>query len=417
MSQPRNRPRRAGAEPPGPPARRRRDRSSALPEPRRPAGPASNLERRKQRLAITIFAMLLMAIAAIIAVGYYREFFLPPRVLACRIRDESYTMGDLVQRIRVLQGINRYQGGFVDLSKVPFEILQGLCNAEILRQASPGLGISVTEDDVKQALRAQFYREAEPGQTTDPGQLEQEYENRYRAFLTQTGLSAEEYRLILEESLAQSHLRAVLGAGIQSPQEQVEVEWVHLELNSNLVPAEVRKRLDTEKFAAVAEEVGSPDGYANVAGYVGWVPRGAFPDLDKVLFGDPEATATPPAGTGAGTPAPVPTPPVDAAAATPTPAPGAKPPLAVGAISDPVYTQQGTYLIRKISGPASQPLADNMRSKLNTELVIRWQNEQLQRGSEEKWLTMNIDSDLYAWVADQVRVTAPRTPPVKNPNQ
>jgi hypothetical protein len=344
--------------------------------------------------------MLIMAIAAIVAVGYYREFYQPPRVMACEIRGEAYTMGDLVQRIRVLQGINRYQGGFVDLSRVPFEILQGLCNAEILRQASPGLGITVTEEHIQQALHAQFYPEAQPGQETAPGQLDQEFENRRRAFLTATGLSEAEYRVILEESLAQSELRAILGAGIQDSQEQVEVEWINLEVGSNLVPAEVRKRLDTEEFAAVAEEVGSADGFAGPnGGYVGWVPRGAFPALDDVLFGEPEP---PPPATQPGPGTPAPTLP--------------KPALAVGAISDPVFSQQGTYIIRKISGPEQQPLADNIRGKLNTELVLRWQNEQLTRGSDEGWLKMNFDSDRYAWVADQVRVTAPRIRPTENPN-
>ena len=374
---------RRNIEPPGLPARRRRDRSSAPPEPRRPAANLADRERRKQRLAITIFVMLIMAIAAIVAVGYYREFYQPPRVMAGEIRGVRFTMGDLVQRIRLLQGINRYQGGFVDLSRVPFEILQGLLNAEILRQASPGLGITVTEDDIQRALRAQFYPEALPGQETAPGQLDQEFENRRRAFLTATGLSEAEYRVILEESLAQAQLRAFLGAGIQDPQEQVEVEWINLEVGGNLPPVEVRKRLDTEEFAAVAGEVGSADGFAGPNGYVGWVPRQAFPSLDEVLFGDPAQS---------------------------------KEPLAVGAISDPVFTQQGAYIVRKVSGPEQQPLADNIRSKLNTELVLQWQNEQLKRGSEEGWLKMNFDSDRYAWVADQVRVTAPRTRQTENPN-
>lgn len=403
MSASRNRPPRAGAEPPGPPARRRRDRSSAPVETRRPAAHLADQERRKQRLAITIFAMLIMAVAAIVAVGYFREFYQPPRVMAGEIRGVRFSMGDLVQRIRVLQGINRYSGGTVDLSRVPFEILQGLLNAEILRQASPGLGINVTQENVQALLRVQFYPTAQPGQETDPKQLDQEFENRYRAFLTATGLTEQEYRVILEETIAESQLRAVLGARIQDPQEQVEVEWVRLDVGSNLAPAEVRKRLDTEKFTAVAEDVGSPDGFAGANGYVGWVPQGAFPSLDDVLFGGP-APPQPPA--------------VEAAPGAPTPAPppAATPPLAVGAISNPIGTQQGTYIIRKLSAPEERPLSDIMRAKLTNEVVLRWQNEQLRRGSEEKWLKMNFDSEIYAWVADQVRLTAPRTRPAESPN-
>ncbi len=56
-----------------------------------------------------------------------------------------------------------------------------------------------------------------------------------------------------------------------------------------------------------------------------------------------------------------------------------------------------------------------MRFKLNAEQVNNWRNEQLNRGSEEGWLKINFNSDLYAWVADQVRLTAPRVE--RNPQQ
>ena len=108
-------------------------------------------ERSRQRLAITIGIMLILAVFAIVAVGLYREFIKPPRVTAGEVRGVKFTMGDLVERIRVLQGINRYQqGGFVDLSVVPFEYLQNMLNAEVLRQAAPGLGFSTTDEDIEE---------------------------------------------------------------------------------------------------------------------------------------------------------------------------------------------------------------------------------------------------------------------------
>jgi hypothetical protein len=329
-------------------------------------------------LVIAIGATLILIILAIVVVGYYREFYQPPRVMAGEIRGIRFTMGDLVQRIRVLQGIGRYtSGGFVDLSTVPFEILQEMIQAEILRQASPGLGITVTQKDIDESLHDQFRPKPPPGQETDPGQLEQEFQNNYKAFLTATSLSDQEYRVIVQERLARQQLWFLLGSNIPEKLEQVEVEWIKLELGGNLVPSEVRKRLDTEDFAQVAAEVGAPDTFANESGYVGWLPQRAFPDLDEVIFG----------GEG-------------------------KAPLAVGAISDPVVTREGSYIIRKKSSPEQRELSPLMRAKLNNELLTKWQNEQLKRGSDEGWLRMNFDSDKYAWVAAQVRVSAPRVPPV-----
>ncbi len=335
-------------------------------------------------MAITIGAMLILAIIAIVAVGYYREFYEPPRVMAGEVRGERFSMGDLVERIRVLQGINRYQGGFVDLSVVPFQYLQDLIHAEILRQAAPGLGITVIDEQIDEAIRTQFYPTPPAGQEADPGQLDREFQNNYTTFLTQVRLSEEEYRRLVEEDLLQRGLIAHLGRDIPDMMEQVEVEWVRLDPEGSVVPQEVRERLDIEDFSAVAAEVGQSAGFADSEGYVGYVPPGAFPDLDPVLFGDEEEEIEP---------------------------------LAVGGISGPVYTQDGTYIIHKISGPEERELEDLMRRKLNLQMVQNWRNEQLSRGSQEGWLKINFNSDRYAWVADQVRLTAPRVDQSQQQNQ
>ena len=57
--------------------RSRRNRGSEAEESRRQSA-RRNEERRRQYLAITIGAMLILAIFAIVLVGYYREFYEPP---------------------------------------------------------------------------------------------------------------------------------------------------------------------------------------------------------------------------------------------------------------------------------------------------------------------------------------------------
>ena len=119
--------------------RRRRGRS----QPQRPQDSQQEdadvaRPRRRRNTSIGIGAVLISLVIGIVAFGYYQEFYRPPRVWAGSVNNVEFSMGDLVSRIRVLQGVNRYQGGEVDLSTVPFEYLQNLINAEILRQASPG---------------------------------------------------------------------------------------------------------------------------------------------------------------------------------------------------------------------------------------------------------------------------------------
>lgn len=328
-------------------------------------------EKRHQRMVWAIGAFLVLVIAAVVAAGYYDKFFRPPRVWAGSVRNTEFSMGDLVQRIRVLQGIT----GQVDLSIIPFEYLQDLLNAEVLRQASAGLGISVSSEDVEQALRSQFLPEAVAGEETAEGQLGEEYRQAYSSFLTRTGLSDEDYRGIIKEQLSELQLRFTLGSSIQDPQEQVEVEWIRLEPTGQVDPSEVRSRLDIEEFKVVAADVSKPAGFAGDDGYVGWLPRGAFPELEDAIFGNEEKEI---------------------------------PALEPGSYSEPLFTRSGIYLIHVVSAPEQRELSGLMRFKINSELVSEWYQNQLVRGGEDGWLRMNFNSKWYQWVAEQVDISSPR---------
>ncbi len=372
MAFPRN-PSDAGQIPPSESRRRARGRRARQEENPR-AKARSGKEYTHQRLAWAIGTALILVLAGILLAGYYQKFYHPPRVWAGEVRDVEFTMGDLVDRIRVLQGLS----GSVDLSVVPFEYLQELLNAEILRQAAPGLGITITDEDIDGALRSRFYPQVPEGQETDPGQLDREFDNNYEIYLARTGLSRKVHRETLEEQLQLRFLYTILGLGIEDTLEQVEVEWIRTELTSEIDVSAVRERLNSESFAAVADEVGMPAGFAGPGGYVGWIPMGAFPSMDGMLFGDEES---------------------------------GEEPLPVGEIANPIFLSEGVHIIHKLSGPETRELSDVMRTKLNNELLVEWKNNQLKRGASEGWLKMNFDSDLYAWVADQVAVSAPRNQP------
>ena len=58
-----------------------------------------------------------------------------------------------------------------------------------------------------------------------------------------------------------------------------------------------------------------------------------------------------------------------------------------------------------------------MKGKLATELAENWKNDALQAGIDNNTVKMHFNSALYAWVADQVAVTAPRVTPTPPPGQ
>ena len=353
------------------PSRGRRARQE---EARRESSKASR-ERQHQRLAFAIGGALILVVVAVLAFGVYQEYYKPPRVWAGSVRNVEFTMGELVKRIRVQQGLT----GQVNLSTAPLDYLRSLLDAEILRQASPGLGITLTDEDIDEALKAQFYPEVEPGKEGDPGQLDREFAETYQIFLNRTRLSDDEYRIIVEEQLALTWLRILLSQSIDDPQEQVEVAWIRLERESGITitAEEVMDRLELLEFTTVANDVGIPLGYADANGYVGWVPRQAFPNLDHLLYGDEEK---------------------------------GREPLFVGEISNPEFTLDGTYIVKLLSGPEEHEISESMGTKLTAELLLDWQRQQQIQGAEAGWLKMNFNSKWYDWVADQVQNTAPNLP-------
>ena len=332
-------------------------------------------QRRQRRIGLGIGSVLILTIIGVVLLGYYQEFYRPPRVWAGSVRNVEFTMGDLVARIRVLQGVNRYQGGQVNLSRVPFEYLQNLVNAEILRQRSPVLGIQIQDDDIEQELRRQFLPTADPGEETDPGQLESEFRNSYGGYLTATGLSDADFRVIVEEQLAQRALALSLAQEIEPIQPHVEVQWIQIPMDGEILIDDVAQRLANEDFTRVAQELNSANQFADPNGYVGWVPKGAFPDLDDYLYGNEE----------------------DEIAA-----------LKPGLVSEPIFTADAHYLLKVLAAAEDRELNNTMGQKLLQEKVTLWQRKALVAGTTAGTVRMNFNSRLYDWVTDQVFITAPR---------
>ena len=335
-------------------------------------------ERRRQRIAIILGAVLILVIAGVVMAGVYQAFIHPPRVMAGEVRGVRFTMGDLVERIRVLQGIDRYQGGQVDLSTIPFQLLTDLIHAEILRQAAPGLGISITDEEIEEAIRTRFRPEPQPGQEVDDAQLDAEYQNTYTGFLTQVNLTDNAYRRIVEEQLQQRELFLGFLSSLPEESPQVELQAISLSINSDAAPEAVKERLELgEDFGTVSREISGNDGY------IGWVPEGAFPEFDRYLFGE---TVVDENGETVRKPAL----------------------LESGEVSDPIFEEQTIFLIQAVGDVETREIEPAMQFQMAGARVEQWKDDQLLQGTTEGWVKINFDSNRYSWVTEQVRLTRPR---------
>ena len=351
-----------------------------------------SLESRRQRIAIAVGAVLILVIVGVVMAGVYQQYIHPPRVMAGEVRGVRFSMGDLVERIRVLQGINRYQGGQVDFSRIPFQLLTDLLHAEILRQAAPGLSINITDEQVEESIRNQFRPEPQPGQEVDAAieaQLDAEFDNTYTNFLTQVNLTDATFRRIVEERLQQSALFGRMLASLPEESPQVELQAIAMGLDSSAAPEAVRERLVLgQDFGAVAREISGTDGY------IGWIPEGAFPEFDRYLFGevceaDDDSEDCVEVGNVRRKPAL----------------------LEAGDISPTIYADESIYIIQAIGETETRAIEPAMQFQMSSALVERWKDDQLKQGSEEGWVKINFDSHRYAWVTDQVRLTRPRVTP------
>ena len=360
-------------------SRRRRNRRAQKRSQGEVSDPPEDIQvitqRRQRRIGLGIGSVLTLTIIGVVLLGYYQEFYRPPRVWAGSVRNVEFTMGDLVARIRVLQGVNRYQGGQVNLGKAPFEYLQNLVNAEILRQQSPALGIQIQDGDIERELRRQFLPTADPGEETDPGQLEREFRNSYGGYLTATGLSDADFRVIVEEQLVERALALLLAQEIELTQPHVEVQWIQIPMDGEILIDDVAQRLVNEDFTRVAQELNSASQFADPNGYVGWVPKGAFPDLDDYMYGNEEDK-------------------IEA--------------LKPGSVSRPIFTADAYYLLKILAAAEDRELNNTMGQKLLQENVTLWQREELVAGTTAETVRMNFNSRFYDWVTDQVLITAPR---------
>ena len=105
-------------------------------------------------------ALLLIALLAFPIYAFVATFTLPPREIAVRVEDSTYTRGDVVDFIRFRQRLTEEVGGQFELGTSLFEALQVIQDNEIAFKLAPQLGISVSPDEVD--LEVEFLLQMSP---------------------------------------------------------------------------------------------------------------------------------------------------------------------------------------------------------------------------------------------------------------
>ena len=352
----------------------------------------------KNRLALAFLSIGLLVIAGVAVAYWYTQLYKPPRVEAAVVNDVRFNQGDLVKRVRMIQAGQGYTGAFVDLTSIlrvlynpdieitsgPFGL--GWVQMELLKQSGPEYGVVITEIDIDETIRAIFTPDPTPGEIVTEDQQDREFRERYASYLNFNRISEADFRRLIEERLYFYEMREAIGAGVATEEEHLEVYWLRTPVRPDPAmgdPARfqdlqlIADRLEEEDFEAVAYEY-SPvfdQRYTEPNGYVGWLPRGAFPNLDAQLFGGERFGQEFEA-------------------------------LEHGEISDPWESSGFMYFMKVVDGPEVREVEPKWTERLKDIALQTWLEKKFEEGTSEEWVRVKYDSRIYAWAAEQLRQTA-----------
>ena len=327
-----------------------------------------NLERdkRRQKVAVAIAAVVVLLVIAIPVYGWVTSFVLPPREVIVRVNDVEYDMGYLVKLMRMVQRQTEAGGQTVNLGTVPFQMVQDLATNELIVQGAQERGLMVTPEELDDEVRTRVLGPVDETSST-PAELETEFQESYRQFLNQVQLTDDEYREIVQRDLYRTKLEAFVGETI--PREQEHVHLYALALQSREDAEEVLTDFERgATFTDLVDEYALDPETLRREGEIDWVPRGLLEDpIADLVFDD----------------------------------------LPLGELSEPIpdfdaNTGREYYLIYYVpEREDSRTVSDDNFEILRAQAVSEWVIEERRRQD----VVTDFDSNQYAWLAKKLRLT------------
>ena len=252
-------------------------------------------DRRARHVAVGLISFLVVLVLGLLVAGYVVVFVRPPSELVIRVNDVSYSRGDMVKLLRVRQQGVEFLGGKFNSGTDVFQALHLMVETEIIAQAAPGLGISVSEDEVDLEIKT-LLSSSPVGKTED--QLEKEFRERYGSYLNTIQISESEHRDLVRRALLRTRLRQYVGESVPSVAEQVHVYQLVIASQDELDI--IRTRYEDAKgvssdpitlaraFKEIVREFSRDDPeIIRRGGDLGWMPKGVLKDYDYLYFDRP----------------------------------------------------------------------------------------------------------------------------------
>ncbi|MCK4361712.1 MAG: peptidylprolyl isomerase [Dehalococcoidia bacterium] len=298
-------------------------------------------ERRRRRIIIAAGTAVITLVLAIIGYGVYATIIAPAGEQVTTVGDRVFSRADYADALRLCQlGFCPPSG---DERENPILFLE---MSELIRLGAAEANISVTDNEVTQAIRISI--EEERGEPLTDEEFQEIYqqldEDTIEVMATQLLQIklGEDFLSRVPQSAEQVHVQAILVA----TEEEVQVVMGNLS--------------EGEDFASLAEQYGDGD--------LGWLPRGIMSqEFDEFAFNSN-----------------------------------------IGNVSEPFFTNDGYYIV-KVLDKEERALDEEVQKQLATSELSSWLAQERENKVErnpkydrENPQYMKNLEELYEWALDQI---------------
>ena len=342
----------------------------------------ADAKRRKSKTnAIITASAILLVIVIVVVVGWYVVYKAPLQATIIKVNNDKVTVDYLVKRCLMNSSNPNDTMGTI----------QSIIQEELIKQAAPQYGITVTEADIDKELRRQANQSSSSDSTTTTPtdttttpvttsttatMTDAEYQEWYRQTLDATTLSESQFRDLVRTSIVAQRLQTIFEANMPTTAEQAHI--YDIVVADRTTADSIKSRIDAgEDFMTLASEVSLDTSTKDNGGDMGWVPIKALDsDLANTVTG-----------------------------------------LDIGKVSDPVQTTQAAqqaattqqdqpyFLLMITERAASREVDAQYISTLKGRLMSDWLNAQT--GTQKisllgKGASGGYDSTTEAWVQYQI---------------
>ncbi len=322
-------------------------------------------------------AVLLLGLLAFPIYAFVTTFVLPPREVAVRIEDATYTRGDVVDFIRYRQRLTEDLGQQFELGTSLFEAMQDIQDNEIAYRLAPQFGISVSPEEVDFEIEYRLQTLPDDPAERETAEYQANLAERKRQFLNNVGLTEDVFREFVRKEVFRNKVRAAIATDVPRIHPQVQLYEIRLsETDEQDLQRVVRAISGGTPVEEVAREFSIDPAVQRTGGEVGWFPEDVHETLNRMLFGvDSEGNRLLPFGE--------PSPPQ----------------------FDSEMRQLVVYVVKEYT--EAREVTDSQFDKLTDNALTSYLNEH----RREFDLYMELNDRIYAWVNRQVAIASIRPTP------